>query len=221
MCDCAQVCQRFQVFPEHILEVLRERDPTNQLYVAYRLVLDNRKNAVYGHSIKPEEMEVTSNLFQRPAAPLSGQKLKRPNSAAKRKPNSKPRTPRPAGHPHKRRARWHLGMRSHNSPFEVMQEVYRAMASLNFQWKVVTPYHARCRCWNQVSGSLVKMSLQLYATADSQYLLDFMSLPTSPKDALFAVGTSALKGEDVTEASEPHTLEFFELCAMIISELQK
>ena len=106
---------------------------------------------------------------------------------------------------------------------QVMQEVYRAMASLNFQWKVVTPFHARCRCWNQVSGSLVKMSLQLYATADNQYLLDFMSLPTSPKDDLCAVVVAGddLEREKRDKPVEPHTLEFFELCAMIISELQK
>mmetsp|Transcript_27383 Transcript_27383/g.71828 ORF Transcript_27383/g.71828 Transcript_27383/m.71828 type:complete len:507 (-) Transcript_27383:150-1670(-) len=218
-----EVCQRFQVFPEHVLEVLRERDATNQLYVAYRLIMVNRKNAVYGHTIKPEEMEVSSDLFKRAAAAAPSAVSKRRGGTTARKATPKAKTKRPHGQPHKRRARWHLGMRSQNSPFEVMQEVYRAMASLNFQWKVVTPFHARCRCWNQVSGSLVKMSLQLYATTDNQYLLDFMSLPTSSKDALCAIGTSTLKGDDVdqSETSEPHTLEFFELCAMIISELQK
>eukprot|EP00038_Savillea_parva_P006615 m.164795 g.164795 ORF g.164795 m.164795 type:complete len:506 (+) comp12472_c0_seq1:307-1824(+) len=217
-----EVCQRFQVFPEHVLEVLRERDATNQLYVAYRLVLDNRKNASYGHSIKPEEMEVSSDLFHRTDGSASPKVVQRPVlSRTKRRTNTKSKSSKSSGQPHKRRARWHLGMRSQNSPCEVMQEVYRAMASLNFQWKVVTPFHARCRCWNQVSGSLVKMSLQLYATADNQYLLDFMSLPTSPKDALMAVGSATSKRDDAGESSNPHTLEFFELCAMIISELQK
>lgn len=64
---------------------------------------------------------------------------------------------------------------------------------------------------------MVKMSLQLYSTADMQYLLDFMSLPTEKKDDLALVGGA---GDPETErASEPHSLEFFELCAMIISEL--
>lgn len=180
-----------QVFPEHVLDVLRDRDTTNQLSVAYRLILDNRKNAEHGHSIKPEEMEVSSDLFRRTGTSAPVQSASK-DHGSKRKLLSKPRPVQPSGKRNKRRARWHLGMRSQNSPYEVMQEVYRAMASLNFQWKVVTPFHARCRCWNQVSGSLVKMSLQLYATTDSQFLLDFMSLPTSPKDDLCTVGGALL-----------------------------
>jgi 5'-AMP-activated protein kinase catalytic alpha subunit len=50
------------------------------------------------------------------------------------------------------------------------------MKALNFQWKVVTAYHARCRCWNQVSGSIMKMSLQLFDVANGDYLLDLQAL---------------------------------------------
>jgi 5'-AMP-activated protein kinase catalytic alpha subunit len=90
-----------------------------------------------------------------------------------------------------------------------MAEVFRAMKSLNFQWKVVNPYHARCRVWNQVSGSMIKMSLQLYKADDKNYLLDFKNLPDR---------TIKLNVED-EDNDDTHTLEFFELCAMLISEL--
>jgi len=217
-----EVCQRFQVFRDHVLDVLRTGDQTNQLYVAYRLILDNRMIAAHGHTMKPEEEEVSSDLFQAVrgksrrgrGAPVSGGRA--PIVARPKAKESRRSTKHTS-----RRARWHLGMRSQNSPQEVMQEVYRAMQSLNFQWKVVTPFHARCRCWNQVSGSLVKMSLQLYLTSDRQYLLDFMSLATSRKDNLSVLGGSEPLDTSREGASDPHTLEFFELCAMIISELGK
>ena len=64
-----------------------------------------------------------------------------------------------------------------------MGEVYRAMGALNFQWKVMTPYHIRCRSWNQVSGSLLKMSLQLYSLNDGSHLLDLKALPVRRNSA--------------------------------------
>lgn len=222
----AEICQRFQVFREHVLDVLRNDDQTNQLYVAYRLILDNRKIAALGHRMAPEEEEVSNNLFPSqtpPKTPKGGAKGVGIDDVSLSSPISPRRTVQREPRGKNRRARWHLGMRSQNSPQDVMQEVYRAMQSLNFQWKVVTPFHARCRCWNQVSGTMVKMSLQLYSTQDNQYLLDFMSLPTSARDhlKLLQPGSAQLADEDEAEPAEPHTLEFFELCAMVISELGK
>eukprot|EP00041_Stephanoeca_diplocostata_P017943 m.371567 g.371567 ORF g.371567 m.371567 type:complete len:583 (+) comp20867_c0_seq8:275-2023(+) len=294
-----EICQRFQVFPDHVLDMLRTGDNKNQILIAYRLILDNRKIAAHGHHLQPEEEEVSNNLFASSAggsagagggtdrqlgseiAALFGGAAKQPpkditipppsqgsapppaalspkstggrwwRSKADKNPSSSAQKPMPSqtdgirkgadpgpvSSPSGRtvrRARWHLGMRSQNSPCEVMQEVYRAMQSLNFQWKVVTPFHARCRCWNQVSGTMVKMSLQLYSTADEQYLLDFQSLPTLAKDhlkllqpgavlggAVGAVGEGTEDDDGVDQQSEPHTLEFFELCAMVIAELGK
>ena len=60
-------------------------------------------------------------------------------------------------------------MRSQNQPEDVMTEVFRAMKALNFvrgaacacaadarqQWKIITPYHCRAQCVNQISGNLV------------------------------------------------------------------
>lgn len=41
---------------------------------------------------------------------------------------------------------------------------------------MVNPYHLRVRKKNPVTGSLVKMSLQLYQVDNRSYLLDFKSI---------------------------------------------
>lgn len=43
-----------------------------------------------------------------------------------------------------------------------MMEVYRAMKALDFEWKVINPYHVRVRQLNKLHNRHVKMSLQLY-----------------------------------------------------------
>jgi 5'-AMP-activated protein kinase catalytic alpha subunit len=43
-----------------------------------------------------------------------------------------------------------------------MSEVYRAMKSLDFEWKIMNPYHVQVRRKNPGKAKYVKMSLQLY-----------------------------------------------------------
>eukprot|EP00040_Diaphanoeca_grandis_P014205 m.71909 g.71909 ORF g.71909 m.71909 type:complete len:449 (-) comp24405_c0_seq2:929-2275(-) len=60
----AEICQRLQVFPDHVLDVLRKGDELNQLFIAYKLIMDNRRIAsAHGYKVAPEEEEVSSNLF--------------------------------------------------------------------------------------------------------------------------------------------------------------
>lgn len=102
-----------------------------------------------------------------------------------------------------KRAKWHLGIRSQSKPHDIMNEVYRAMKSLDFvrnnnlmcklqiilylficfilmlyfqEWKIVNPYHVRVRRRNGQPGKTAKMSLQLYQVDYKSYLLDFKSL---------------------------------------------
>lgn len=42
-----------------------------------------------------------------------------------------------------RRAKWHLGIRSQSKPNDIMLEVFRAMKALDYEWKVINPYHVR------------------------------------------------------------------------------
>ena len=42
-----------------------------------------------------------------------------------------------------KRSKWHLGIRSQSKPHDIMSEVYRAMKALDFEWKVLNPYHVQ------------------------------------------------------------------------------
>eukprot|EP00039_Didymoeca_costata_P032933 m.39939 g.39939 ORF g.39939 m.39939 type:complete len:510 (-) comp9611_c0_seq1:1400-2929(-) len=220
----SEICNQLQVYRDLVIDRLREGDQKDQICVAYSLIMSNRRMAEKGeHPVRPEEEEVRDGTFllRSRTSRASGQKLKPgqpeanvPSLASLAVGNKSGMQP----------SRWHLGMRSQNSPEKVMAEVYRAMQELNFQWKVITPYHARCRCWNQVSGAMMKMSLQLFRVDEDNYLLDLKALPIRSSDRLQLLkpmdtqGFANLEDED-GEWSDAHTLEFFELCAMLIQKL--
>jgi len=235
-----EICVKFQVFREHVLEALAANDASNQIVIAYKLIINNKRMIAQGRTLSSAEEEVfRDELFgaapvaPRPAITSSAASTpERPNKSKLIIPAPVPKISRD-GKGAVRRSRWHLGMRSQNQPEHVMAEVYRAMHALNFQWKVITPYHVRCRCWNQVSGTMMKMDLQLYKADKKHYLLDFKHLPTREGDRLQAFlpsASDALEASPETEkergstsgnasGTSLHTLEFFELCAMIIAEL--
>lgn len=71
-----------------------------------------------------------------------------------------------------KRAKWHLGIRSQSKPNDIMMEVYRAMKALDFEWKVVNPYHVKVRQKSRLHDRYVKMSLQLYQV--SKNINDFV-----------------------------------------------
>jgi len=230
--------QKFQVFSQQVADALRAGDPSHQLSIAYHLVLERRRLEACGHRLDPNEVELTTDNFLQDQSEASGRtrpylgrgdQAKPAAAAVARSPLAAIVPPahgpssRPQGNSKAsrivKRSRWHLGMRSKNRPEDVMAEVYRAMGALNFQWKVITPFHARCRCWNQVSGTTMKMSLQLYQTKDSNYLLDFKNLPTHSSDRLRALDATAATADVADEDEGLHTMEFFELCALLIMEL--
>lgn len=70
----------------------------------------------------------------------------------------------------------------------------------------------------------MKMSLQLFRVDEDNYLLDLKALPIRSSDRLQLLkpmdtqGFANLEDED-GEWSDAHTLEFFELCAMLIQKL--
>nr|VZI53189.1 unnamed protein product [Spirometra erinaceieuropaei] len=61
-----------------------------------------------------------------------------------------------------KRFKWHLGIRSQSRPWDIMQEVFRAMSTLGYEWKVITPFNIRVRKWNPVLKHHFKIMLQLY-----------------------------------------------------------
>jgi len=72
-----------------------------------------------------------------------------------------------------RQYRWHFGIRSKSSPFEVMLELYKALDSLDAEWKSTKddPFYVVCRkLENKV---VVFMEVQLYLQNESSFLVDF------------------------------------------------
>eukprot|EP00730_Choanoeca_flexa_P001980 TRINITY_DN10867_c0_g1_i2.p1 TRINITY_DN10867_c0_g1~~TRINITY_DN10867_c0_g1_i2.p1 ORF type:complete len:502 (+),score=108.01 TRINITY_DN10867_c0_g1_i2:96-1601(+) len=211
----AKVCKKFHVFEDPVLDALRRNGPDDQIVIAYKLMMDNKRHNV------PEESAL-SHMFEGNApgrtVPIKIDTLEMSNDGSRKDLIVPAPLVRPANtHRWVKRSRWHLGMRSKNRPGDIMAEVYRALEALNFQWKVVHPYHIRCRSWNQVSGTMMKMSLQLFE-AEGQFLLDFRNLPTSDADRLHLIDQD---DEDVHTSACFHTMEFFELCTMVIAELGK
>ncbi|XP_078737393.1 5'-AMP-activated protein kinase catalytic subunit alpha-2-like isoform X2 [Lampetra fluviatilis] len=182
-CECSQ---------EDVLDSLDSDDLQAPLTVAYRLLLDSRHaKPLYetvgvhagaaggllwspprvflppcGDSLSPRERAQT---IESPGSPLGADGL------SGRCPLGALDPTRPK-HLVVQRAKWHLGIRSQSRPADVMKEVFRIMKHLDYEWKVVNPFALRVRRRNPVTGSTVKLSLQLYQVQGRNYLLDFRSV---------------------------------------------
>lgn len=127
-----------------------------------------------------------------------------------------------------KRAKWHLGIRSQSKPNDIMQEVYRAMKALDYEWKIINPYHVRVRRQNLKTGKYSKMSLQLYQVDSKSYLLDFKSLTNEEveqgDDVILESLTPpplSVQGAMPQQPTGHHTMEFFEMCAALIIQLAR
>ncbi|XP_066299552.1 5'-AMP-activated protein kinase catalytic subunit alpha-2-like isoform X3 [Branchiostoma lanceolatum] len=179
----------------------------------------------------------------RTSRPTSGGKtLVQPASALDTVISKERRLPTPS-----KKAKWHLGIRSQSKPHDIMSEVYRAMKQLNYEWKMVNPFHLRVRRKNPVTQRHAKMSLQLYQVDQKSYLLDFKSLsnapdpedgggssdgsrPSTPLGSQTSLATPTTPtgsthpqqtGTHHASAGVHHTLEFFEMCAALITTLAR
>ncbi|MEJ1282690.1 protein kinase AMP-activated alpha 2 catalytic subunit [Cricetulus griseus] len=178
-----EVCEKIECTESEVMNSLYSGDPQDQLAVAYHLIMDNRRimnqaSEFYLASspptgsfmdvsamhippgLKPHPERMPPLIADSPKArcPLDALNTTKPKSLAVKK------------------AKWHLGIRSQSKPYDIMAEVYRAMKQLDFEWKVVNAYHLRVRRKNPVTGTYVKMSLQLYLVDNRSYLLDFKSI---------------------------------------------
>lgn len=127
-----------------------------------------------------------------------------------------------------KRAKWHLGIRSQSKPNDIMNEVYRAMKALDFEWKAVNAFHIRCRKKNPVTGRVNKMTLQLYQVDYKSYLLDFKSLASESPEGTVMKNSLSREGSTSSDPFSPsrespayYVMEFFEMCAALITQLAK
>ena len=80
--------------------------------------------------------------------------------------------------PRLRRRRWYLGIQSKKSPVLVMGEIFRVLASMQLQWKVMSPYELRCRYLIKKEEVKDKNSTTTPLPED----IVFESLKDTPKD---------------------------------------
>uniref|UniRef100_A0A8C8MCH5 Acetyl-CoA carboxylase kinase n=1 Tax=Oncorhynchus tshawytscha TaxID=74940 RepID=A0A8C8MCH5_ONCTS len=263
-----EVCDKFESTESEVMSSLYSGDPQDQLAVAYHLIIDNRRIMTQASEfylassppqgsfmedgiplpprVKPHPERMPPLLIDSPKArcPLDALNTTRAKPLAVKK------------------AKWHLGIRSQSRPYDIMAEVYRAMRQLQYDWKVVNPYHLRVRSKNPVTDNLVKMSLQLYQVDNRSYLLDFKSIDDDIMEAVgFKSGSSipqrsgstaglhrprlsvdsALPAVDLPQLSSSlpgslcssaalitstprqgsHTMDFFEMCASLITTLAR
>nr|CAH8870726.1 unnamed protein product [Trichobilharzia regenti] len=87
-----------------------------------------------------------------------------------------------------KRFKWHLGIRSQSRPWDIMHEVFKAMNSLGYEWKVVNPFNVRVRKWNPILQHYSRLVLQLYQVDARSYLLDFKCIDESQLEAEAVMG---------------------------------
>lgn len=234
----SEVCDKFGVKEFEVHNALLSGDPHDQLAIAYHLIIDNKRFADEAAkaeikdfyvaaspppvAFSPNDRQESSSFRPHPEriAPLRERGASNANSFQG--------TENKRGTPVKR-AKWHLGIRSQSKPNDIMLEVYRAMKALDYEWKIINPYHVRVRRLNKIEGAQdMKMSLQLYQVDSKSYLLDFKSLTNEEVEQGDDVIMDSLTPPNpMGPPSMPHqptghhTMEFFEMCAALIIQLAR
>jgi len=241
----SEVCEKLHVNEEDVHKVLLSGDPHDQLAIVYNLIVDNKRIVDRASKLSINDFYVASSPPPQSNQPMMDSPVKSGSSGAK--PTGRQRmlsgTDKTKSTPMKR-SKWHLGIRSQSNPYEIMNEVYRAMKALDFEWKVINPFNVRVRRKNEVTGKFVKMTLQLYQVDFRCYLLDFKSLPTiedqeqqqqqqqqqedeENKQENNPSAINQLKQDNQNKQNDPfenqsqchHVIEFFEMCASLIKQL--
>ncbi|KAJ8925619.1 hypothetical protein NQ315_009463 [Exocentrus adspersus] len=232
-----EVCDKFGVQESEVHSALLSGDPHDQLAIAYHLIIDNKRIADEAAKAEIKDFYVAGSPPPVSMSPSPGD-----YSYSPMKPHPEriaPLRPWPlTNHPavgdkgRVKRAKWHLGIRSQSKPNDIMMEVYRAMKALNYEWKVMNPYHVRVRHKNTLHNRYIMMALQLYQVDYKSYLLDFKSLSNEDAESnssgvsanvLDSVPTPITSGAAAInqKSTGHHTMEFFEMCAALIIQLAR
>ncbi|XP_061191498.1 5'-AMP-activated protein kinase catalytic subunit alpha-2-like isoform X5 [Saccostrea echinata] len=276
-----EICEKFGVTEYEVQRALLSNDPHDQLNIAYHLIVDNRRLAGEVTDVELHEFYLASSpppdsFLLAKQSHILGTPTPQEHATSPMRPHPE-RMPEMKNTSHTlepivntkqlgaqaKKAKWHLGIRSQSKPLDIMHEVYRAMKTLDYEWKIVNPYHVRVRRKNPVTGRHSKMSLQLYQVDQKSYLLDFKSLsnveihesmsssssvestrmpmspPSSCSDLDPATDTVLLMPDpaaseaqvinnhdekmdiDEDQPKQHQTLEFFEMCASLITTLAR
>jgi len=137
-------------------------------------------------------------------------------------------------------SKWHLGIRSNSTSYDIMYEVYKAMRKLGFKWQTITPFYlvVRRKVVSTRVGEVDRYSyltLQLYQIDEKNYLLDFAnktdkqegSRENSSTDLQYLEGLEKYgeQGKVICKDGERRMpnqhiiMEFFEMCSVLIKSL--
>eukprot|EP00127_Corallochytrium_limacisporum_P006358 Clim_evm69s225 gene=Clim_evmTU69s225 len=233
---------------EDILIALRNGPANDPLTVAYNLIFDN----THAHG-RPSEKPKThrEEMIRRvrkasiaseggphsvPASPLRvapngnnnlSRSMNDGSRSARRRLDSTSSTSSTSHSGRRHRGRWHLGIRSKNSPQAIMTEILHALKAIDIEWKKIRdPFtiHCRARLPEPVrkgchadclaEEEFTYFTLQLYSLRESHYLLDFC-----------AKTTNALNGKDQfgqpvkLMSMDVHVIRFQEVMTQLITEL--
>ncbi|KPL96809.1 5'-AMP-activated protein kinase catalytic subunit alpha-2-like protein [Sarcoptes scabiei] len=228
-----EVCEKFGVTDKEVHNALLSGNPHDQLAIAYHLIVDNKGIEDEATKLDLKDLHITSSpplhsestsMFNRSQSLTKRQRVLSGGNPERQRAGtigSQDRNPKTT--PIKK-AKWHLGIRSQSKPIDIMNEVYRAMKLLEFEWKAVNQYYIRARRKNPQNGKYVKMALQLYQVDYKSYLLDFKSLPDDDNDQSDQSASLSASMGSSTEFGhakyENHNImEFFEMCASLITQL--
>ncbi|KAG9509954.1 5'-AMP-activated protein kinase catalytic subunit alpha-2, partial [Fragariocoptes setiger] len=244
------LCERFGVTEQDILKALESNDPHDQLTIAYHLIIDNKRIDLEASKLDNADFYLASSPPPHgssgihnmpdlgPSRPVSRHRFM--SDVGPHHQNDIERAAHAAQTA--KRAKWHLGIRSQSRPHDIMTEVFRAMKALDFEWKLINSYHVRVRRFNHITQRHVKISLQLYQVDNRSYLLDFKSLASEDCDQFNSVYHShmrpstgspsssstpcsesdALTNTESNDRPRPHhIMEFFEMCASLITQLAR
>lgn len=221
-----EVCDKFGVTEQDVHDAVMVGDTHDQLNIAYHLIIDNKRIEEEASKLDNSELlmassppphgfspDFTSSIAVRSPrhrlysdagsynhhTPASQQLAAHNQSTSTSTLPNKSNAGGAAGGSNNqpvKRAKWHLGIRSQSKPTDIMNEVFRAMKALSFEWKIVSPYQVKVRRLNSATQEYTKICLQLYQVDQRSYLLDFKSEARS-------------------------IMEFFEMCAALIINLAR
>jgi len=258
-----EVCRACNVTEREVFAALIAHDPSDQLVIAYSLITDNKR---FGSSeLNPEEVnnfyvatgpDVNSPTTLNVGVNQPGISGKTPISPLRSHPERMPegqpisRTLDPvsdanlgtSGISGNKRFKWHLGIRSQSKPWDIMYEVFKAMKTLNYEWKVINPFTVRVRKYNNTLKVYSKMMLQLYQVDTRSYLLDFKCIDENPhpeadpmscrrrssgihgieQTSTSPFAQAEMSGSNPSSTPTRHlTMEFFEMCTELITALAR
>ncbi|KAI0988813.1 hypothetical protein GJ496_002846 [Pomphorhynchus laevis] len=257
-----EICEKFDVPESEIHEALLKQDSHNQLVIAYNLITDNKRiwseaqkieiTDFYFASSPPHE-SFLSFIHSQPLSSADASKqtdkfihpetmpmltgvspaLDKINDFGCKQGFGYSSTHNKASLSTVKRAKWHLGIRSQSRPQDIMHEIFKALKSLDMQWKYCnnSMYNLRVRSTKEAVNNFsgddpdkssnnmpCEIGLQLYQVDNRNYLLDFRFIvPKCSGDKSDKLSYPRIVSVDSVSNSE--TMQFFELCAKLVSTL--